>query len=113
MGYTRGQERQKLKSKKDACHFIRKTIFESGDSDTTDTEEDEIFSFDKHMDLKGCAMFPTVTNTDEESIKRFLSHGGLQLTDRQQIALVRALTSFNSVFQTDMYLNRGEKCLTG
>lgn len=107
-GYTRGQNgRQKTRNRADASSFVQKTIFE------TSHDEDEIFSFDKHINLKACSSFPSVTNTDEKSIKEFLSHGGLGLSNRQQIGLIRALTSFNSVFPTDMFLNRGEKCLTG
>ena len=107
-GFTRGEEgREKTRNKADASSFVQKTIFEPGHDD------DEIFSFDRHINLKACSSFPSVTNTDEQSIKQFLSRGGLGLSDRQQIGLIRALTSFNSVFPTDMYLNRGEKALTG
>ena len=120
MGYSRAEDnsRAKIKSKSRACRFIRKTIFENDndDDDDNDNDDDEVFRFrgpDKSIDLKNYALFPSVTNTDEDSVKQFLSQGGIGLTDQQEMGIVRALTSFNSIYQTDLYLNRGEKCLTG
>ena len=118
MGYSRGEDnsRAKVKNKSQACHFIRKTIFENVNGENNDDDDDEVFRFrgpNKSIDLKNYALFPSVTNTDEDSVKRFLSQGGVGLTDQQEMGIVRALTSFNGIYQTDLFLNRGEKCLTG
>ena len=110
-GYSPGDTgRKQTRTPSQACYFIQKTLFNENES------ADQIFRFrgpDKDIDLLSCKLFPTVTNTDEMAMEKFLSEAGVALTDNEQIAIVRAMTSFNSAYPTDLYLNRGDKCLTG
>ena len=71
--------------------------------------KDRVFRFkgsSPDIDLKDYALRPTVTDSSEKETVRFLSYAGLSMNEKEQISVIRAMTTFLKVFDTDLHANR-------
>ena len=88
--------------------YIRQTLYRPKDFEGTSLNA-RVFRFkgaSPDINLKDYGLRPTVTDNSEKETIEFLSYGGLKLDERQQIALIRAMTTFLKVFDTDLHANR-------
>ena len=113
LGYLRGssQDGGRNTAPKDiqtAHNYIRQTLYRPKDFEGT-TLKDRVFRFkgsSPDIDLKDYALRPTVTDSSEKETVRFLSYAGLSMNEKEQISVIRAMTTFLKVFDTDLHANR-------
>ena len=113
LGYLRGssQDSGRDSAPKDISkthHYIRKTLYRQADFEGTSLKE-RVFRFrgaTPDIDLKDYSLRPTVTDNSQDATIQFLSYAGLTLNERQQISLIRAMTTFLKVHDTDLHANR-------
>ena len=89
-------------------------------SESNDKEDEkEIFRFrgaKRNIDLHDprYTLFPSISNmSDPQKMEEFLTHGGIELTSAEETAVLRLFTTFRKVFPTQVFVNKGEKNLTG
>ena len=74
--------RNQTKSKSDACLFVKKCLF-------PDDEEGINEAFPTEELVRYAKNFPSIFPNDKKHIEEFLTNEGLELTDREQCAIIR------------------------
>ena len=104
-GYIGGQQREATKKREEACLFVAKSLFNGGEDDQKN------YNVEEEIDFSNLENTPGLFTRTKQEVYHFVSYSGLNSSDLQETATIRAFQVFTRVRSPQLRIGSNSKYL--